>query len=222
MQDRRRANRTPRAQRWLEYALVLAGLLTVLAANLPPDLASRWNVEPRYALIALTVLLIFALVRYVRFVLLFAAAALAIGARVPEELAARFNLDADSVLAALVALLVLSLVNAVYERVFASRRPPGVERRRTDVLLGAIRNDDVQVVDRLLRDGTSANLRVGDDKTPLMIAAATGYGDVVRLLLRHGADVHARDMEGATPLSIARRNAHQHIAELLVQAGAME
>lgn len=51
-------------------------------------------------------------------------------------------------------------------------------------------------------------------RTPLHIAAAKGYTDIVKLLLENGADPHAVDLHGSNPLGEAQ---NQKIANLLCQ-----
>ena len=51
--------------------------------------------------------------------------------------------------------------------------------------------------DVLLRAGISRDARTKVDKTPLHVAAAEGFADIVELLLQNGADVDARDMVGS-------------------------
>jgi len=57
-------------------------------------------------------------------------------------------------------------------------------------------------------------------RTALMIAAAEGHLDAVRLLVEAGSDLHLVDEEGSTALSLARSYGHLDVAALLAQAGA--
>lgn len=57
-------------------------------------------------------------------------------------------------------------------------------------------------------------------RTALMVAAAQGHLDTVRLLVEAGSDLGLTDVEGATALTLARRNGHADVAALLEQAGA--
>ncbi|CAN0012120.1 unnamed protein product, partial [Phaeothamnion confervicola] len=56
--------------------------------------------------------------------------------------------------------------------------------------------------------------------TPLILAAAGGHSDVVRLLLGKGADVNAEHPERVTPLMYAAAGGHLVTADILLQAGA--
>ena len=59
------------------------------------------------------------------------------------------------------------------------------------------------------------NIATLSGKTPLMLAAFTGYADIVQLLINAGAEIHARDREGNTALSIAERKGYTRITALL-------
>jgi ankyrin repeat protein len=57
-------------------------------------------------------------------------------------------------------------------------------------------------------------------RTALMIAAAEGHDDVVRLLIEAGSAVDLLDQEGSSALSLARSYGHLDVAATLAQAGA--
>src|SRR5690348_1892755 len=57
-------------------------------------------------------------------------------------------------------------------------------------------------------------------RTALMIAAAEGNLDSVRLLVEAGSDLHVVDAEGSTALSLARSNGNLDVAALLAERGA--
>ena len=59
-----------------------------------------------------------------------------------------------------------------------------------------------------------------DSRTPLHVAASSGYADVVRFLLERGASVHALDRFQHTPLYDAVIFKHSAVVELLRKAGA--
>jgi ankyrin repeat protein len=56
-------------------------------------------------------------------------------------------------------------------------------------------------------------------RTALMIAAAEGHGDIVRLLIEAGSDVNTLDEEGSSPLSLARSNGYLDVAAAIAAAG---
>jgi ankyrin repeat protein len=55
-----------------------------------------------------------------------------------------------------------------------------------------------------------------ENRTPLLLAAATGQTNAVAMLLAYKADVHSRDDEGETPLHIAAFYDYVGVAELLL------
>jgi ankyrin repeat protein len=57
-------------------------------------------------------------------------------------------------------------------------------------------------------------------RTALMIAAAEGHLDSVRLLIEAGSDLNVVDAEGSTALSLARSNGNLDVAALLAESGA--
>ena len=57
-------------------------------------------------------------------------------------------------------------------------------------------------------------------RTALMIAAAEGHLDSVRLLVEAGSDLNLVDAEGSTALSLARSYGNLDVAALLAEAGA--
>ncbi|KAH6847019.1 putative ankyrin repeat-containing protein [Chaetomium sp. MPI-CAGE-AT-0009] len=63
-------------------------------------------------------------------------------------------------------------------------------------------------------------LRDNGESTALMLAAARGHAEVVKLLLSLGAAVESRDRSGQTPLSHASMSGHLEIVEVLLDAGA--
>lgn len=62
--------------------------------------------------------------------------------------------------------------------------------------------------------------RNSEKMTPLHLAAAHGYIEIVRLLLEHGADLEAKDEYGDTPLSWAIGDECAPIVHLLLKHGA--
>ena len=81
----------------------------------------------------------------------------------------------------------------------------------------AIRNDDLTTLRALVKEaGVDAKDRQG--QTPLILAAAFGSAEVMRLLLASGADVRAVSSAGVTALHWAAPSAVK--VQLLLEAGA--
>jgi ankyrin repeat protein len=89
-------------------------------------------------------------------------------------------------------------------------------------LMEAARDGKVEAASRLIARGANVGQRAranGLELTPLHLATASGFGDLVRLLVERGADINARDSEQATAL-IWATNQQPKVALLLVQMGA--
>ena len=78
----------------------------------------------------------------------------------------------------------------------------------------AVRNNDIDQVRVLLRDGADANAHDTYDQSPLYHAASI---KIAMLLLEHGANIHARNYLGDTPLHIAVINGNIEIVMFLLE-----
>lgn len=76
------------------------------------------------------------------------------------------------------------------------------------------------IASQLTNAGAQVDARDRSGFTPLHVAAADGYADIVELLLALGADVDARDTNGRTPLHEASTGGHFDVAEKLFACGA--
>ncbi|KAM6922059.1 uncharacterized protein kank4 [Xenentodon cancila] len=93
----------------------------------------------------------------------------------------------------------------------------------TPVMLAALTaaesDDDLEVVQQLLRLGDVNARSRQAGQTALMLAVSHGRVAMVKLLLSCGADVNAQDREGSTALMCASEHGHTHIAGLLLETG---
>ena len=64
----------------------------------------------------------------------------------------------------------------------------------------------------------STKFTVGTGGTALMLAAANGHTETVKLLLDRGANINVRDNEGKTALVWAREKGHTEIVQLIEAA----
>lgn len=79
----------------------------------------------------------------------------------------------------------------------------------------------IAAVESALRGGAAANAASSNGVTPLMLAAARGYKDVVALLLAKGADVNAvTTKDWVSALLFAAWGGHTAVADLLLDSGA--
>jgi len=71
-------------------------------------------------------------------------------------------------------------------------------------------------VQRLLDHGAAINVRThSDGRTPLIIAAAAGFEEMVEMLLSRGADPSIVDSEGRSPLERAVECYRSGVTEIL-------
>ncbi len=211
-------------RRVFEWALFVSCLALVVGANLPESTQARLGLDGQLLLWLLTSLVMFALLKYVRVALIAGIFVLALGANLSTELATALGINTASLTVTLAVLVVLWIANQFFDFL-----PSGLQGRRgepaeqaVETLIRAIHDGDTRRLAALLKSGeVSANMRTPHSHTPLMLAVAVGYTDVVRLLLQNGADVAAQDNDGTTALGIAKRRGDEGIIDELVRHGAM-
>lgn len=120
-------------------------------------------------------------------------------------------------------LLMLS-VTMEYQDIFELLLSKGADTTLTDAggrtpLLLALFLDKFDFVKYFLSKGyiKGINIKDGTGKSPLMIAVAKGYGDIVNQLIELGANIKDADNEGVTPLMYAVKLNHTEIADMLLQ-----
>ena len=87
-------------------------------------------------------------------------------------------------------------------------------------LIAAARGGDVAGIEALRAEGFDLDCELKYSATALMLAAARGQEEVVRILLEAGAKVNRRNRFGASPLLEASEKSHVGVVKLLVDAGA--
>ena len=93
-------------------------------------------------------------------------------------------------------------------------------------LHSAVRQENLEVIERLLRLGADVNGKIGEwEITPLHIATGCGKLEAAKLLVSHGADVNAKAKDDWTPLHLIAIEEHPKpesyvVAEYLISAGA--
>ncbi len=91
--------------------------------------------------------------------------------------------------------------------------------KKDTALIVALRTNHLQVAAVLVEKG--ANVNVQGTSTPLLLAAAGGYYDIVRMLCDRGADSNAKtESRYSTVLASAAENGHKDVVELLLKGGA--
>jgi ankyrin repeat protein len=96
----------------------------------------------------------------------------------------------------------------------------GANADGTTPLHWAVRADDVQAVDKLLKGGADAKAADRYGVTPLYLAAVNGNGAVIRKLLDAGADPNSKDPAGETALMTAARTGTPDALKALLDRGA--
>jgi ankyrin repeat protein len=94
---------------------------------------------------------------------------------------------------------------------------PQVARERVAARVGEPTAYGAQF-DSVASAGNYANVNARDrlyGRTALMLAAAAGHVEVVRLLVEAGSEINAVDTEGATALSLAENNGHLEVMSAL-------
>ncbi|PWQ97668.1 ankyrin repeat domain-containing protein [Leucothrix pacifica] len=80
---------------------------------------------------------------------------------------------------------------------------------------------DYNYVKKCLDAGVHANIREGNNWTPLHSAARNGRLNVVQLLMQRGAQVNARDVTNRTPLDQAIAGSHWAVQNYLTSMGGV-
>lgn len=89
-----------------------------------------------------------------------------------------------------------------------------------DDLITAVKNNEVALVQELLRQDKNINSVAADGSTPLLWAAYNELPDMVSILLQAGADVSQANREGMVPIMLSVMNGDETISGMLLEAGA--
>jgi ankyrin repeat protein len=90
----------------------------------------------------------------------------------------------------------------------------------TTALSWAVRQNEVELVDRLIRAGANVKAANRYGVTPLYLAALNGNGDVILKLLKAGAGANDAVTEGETALMTASRTGQLAAVKVLIESGA--
>ncbi len=93
-------------------------------------------------------------------------------------------------------------------------------RQDANLLLEAVKLNDLETINTLLDQGVDINTPVTRDGTALMIAVKQGGSKMVRDLIELGADVNQASIYDGNPLIIAAKTNNLEIAQLLIDYGA--
>jgi ankyrin repeat protein len=87
-------------------------------------------------------------------------------------------------------------------------------------LFYAVKNGNIEEINRILETGVDVNLKAVKDFTPLMVACLKGSFEVAKLLLMKGANPNAQNIYGSTSLHYMVDDNLSQIADLLIANGA--
>jgi ankyrin repeat protein len=85
------------------------------------------------------------------------------------------------------------------------------------IIFDAIYENNIETIDKLLREGIDVNMRDKYQNTPLMIASAYGKIGIVKRLLKAGADTSLVNKEGKSAKDLASINKHKAIVDIFVK-----
>ena len=83
-------------------------------------------------------------------------------------------------------------------------------------VIGAVRENDVVLLEQLIKDGADVNAPDEDGNVPIIVAATRGRADIVQILLDAGADPNARGPTGIIALHVAAFFGHTEVVQLLL------
>lgn len=106
-----------------------------------------------------------------------------------------------------------------HEEVIKSRAVKGKLKQKYDILLAAIRTDNLPLVESLTEDESLINACDSRGYTPLMCASELGSSNMVQLLIESNAEANTYDLSGDSPLIYAATGGHIAAIELLIDYG---
>ena len=94
------------------------------------------------------------------------------------------------------------------------------EKIKKQRLIDEVKNNNLDEVRKLIAKGADVNEKAPDGLTPLLLAARSGYLEIVKVLLEAGASVHIVDWAmKSTPLHKSAYMGHADIIPLLISKG---
>ena len=97
---------------------------------------------------------------------------------------------------------------------------PHMYAAQSQSIFDAIQKNDVAAVKKLVAEHADLNIRGKDNRTPLILAAREGKGEIVDILLKAGAAKDLQGRYGWTALMEAALDGHKDIVDKLIAAKA--
>lgn len=88
----------------------------------------------------------------------------------------------------------------------------------TRSFVNAVRENDIEEVERLIESGVDVNAKDEHSNTALLSASWRGYTEIVKLLLEHkDIDVNAKHFLDSTALQVASLNGNTEIVKMFLE-----
>jgi len=100
--------------------------------------------------------------------------------------------------------------------------PMAWNRKRPRTLIKAVKDNDISMMEDLLRDGANMEVRGMWDNTPLLAACLAGHGAVALKLINLRADINAVNENNATPLHYAVVEGLFAVVEALIATARLQ
>jgi Ankyrin repeats (many copies) len=105
---------------------------------------------------------------------------------------------------------------------------PNIEESGEPILFRAVIEDDLKLLEKLLKSGANPNSKVTipQPKDPLYNfpilhrTVENGQEEMTEMLINNGADINAKSSDGETALDVAARRRQEIIGRMLIEKGA--
>lgn len=89
-----------------------------------------------------------------------------------------------------------------------------------DMLIWGIKNQDIDFIQKAIKDGANINFSEKPESTPLLLAIMLQNTNIVELLISLGADPNLTNSDAVTPLIQATECNNKEIVDILLKSGA--
>ncbi|MDR2457355.1 MAG: ankyrin repeat domain-containing protein [Clostridiales Family XIII bacterium] len=92
-------------------------------------------------------------------------------------------------------------------------------KKARSVLTSVIGIEDIEMTERLIKDGARVNMKSSSYVSPLLMAINRNNYEIVKLLIQRGTNLDAKDRKGNTAIDYARKYADKKLMQLLSERG---